>query len=127
MSEASWSGITTMDIRSFDYNTAATVTHALSNPARLHAVLLLARAEMSVGAISESLGLSQSSVSQHLKRLRDLNLVETRRENQTIFYSVPKLAPVRKIIEVLGEIDQLASEGNRPGDNLPSGSLMPHS
>ncbi|MCZ7889472.1 MULTISPECIES: ArsR/SmtB family transcription factor [Agrobacterium] len=88
-----------------NYDAAAALISAMSNPVRLQTLLRLAEAEMSVNAISESLGLSQSAVSQHLKKLRDLNLVETRRDSQTIFYSVPHESPALKIIDVLRELD----------------------
>ena len=42
---------------------------------------------MSVGAIAEKVSLSQSALSQHLAKLRSLNLVETRRDRQMIYYS----------------------------------------
>ena len=42
---------------------------------------------MSVGAIAKKVSLSQSALSQHLAKLRSLNLVETRRDRQMIYYS----------------------------------------
>jgi DNA-binding transcriptional ArsR family regulator len=41
--------------------------------------------------------LSQSSLSQHLARLRQDNLVKTRRESQTIFYSIANPSVVKLI------------------------------
>ena len=65
---------------------AAELFDALSNDKRLLALLHLIGGELSVGALAEVVGISQSALSQHLARLRKLNLVKTRRRNQTIFY-----------------------------------------
>ena len=47
----------------------------------------LRQRELSVGALAELVDLSQSAISQHLGKLRALNLVITRRDRQTIYYS----------------------------------------
>lgn len=59
-----------MITRDLDYEAAADLLDALSNPARLHAMLMLDQSEMSVNVISESLGISQSAASQASKKLR---------------------------------------------------------
>ena len=97
-----------MNDRNFDYHAAAALTNVLSNPVRLRMVFLLIKSEMSVNAICASVGLSQSAVSQHLKKLKDLGVLETRRQNQTIYYSVPALAPVRKFIDMLWDIAEVS-------------------
>ena len=43
---------------------------------------------MSVGQLNEQVPLSQSALSQHLSVLREAGLVKTRRESQTIYYSL---------------------------------------
>ena len=48
----------------------------------------LHKGETGVSALQQALGLSQSSLSQHLARLREDELVTTRRESQAIFYSL---------------------------------------
>ena len=48
----------------------------------------LHKGEKSVTALQQMVGLSQSAVSQHLARLRDEGLVSTRREAQTIYYTL---------------------------------------
>lgn len=61
----------------------------LANEKRLLALCRLAQAgEMSVGALGEAVGLSQSALSQHLALLRAEGLVSTRREAQTLFYRI---------------------------------------
>jgi ArsR family transcriptional regulator len=43
---------------------------------------------MSVGDLTEQVGLSQSALSQHLAKLREEGLVATRKEAQNVFYRV---------------------------------------
>jgi DNA-binding transcriptional ArsR family regulator len=43
---------------------------------------------MCVCDLAEVLGMTESAVSQHLRKLKDKNLVKTRRAGQTIFYSL---------------------------------------
>ncbi len=67
---------------------AARLLKALANEKRLQILCLLADGERSVGEINDLLDLSQSALSQHLAVLREEHLVKTRREAQTIFYSL---------------------------------------
>ncbi|WP_188860529.1 ArsR/SmtB family transcription factor [Marinobacterium nitratireducens] len=67
---------------------AARLMRALSNENRLLILCYLQGQEMSVGELNRSLDLSQSALSQHLAVLRNDGLVQTRRESQTIFYSL---------------------------------------
>ena len=50
--------------------------------------LLHAHKEMCVCDLAEILELSDSAASQHLRKLKDKNMVKTRREKQTIYYSL---------------------------------------
>lgn len=50
--------------------------------------LLHAHKEMCVCDLAEVLELTDSAVSQHLRKLKDKNIVDTRREGQTIYYSL---------------------------------------
>ena len=58
----------------------------MSNSHRLMVLCKLVDGEMSVTTLADSVGLSQSALSQHLAKLRERNLVATRREAQTIYY-----------------------------------------
>ena len=73
---------------------------ALANRHRLLILCELHKGERSVNALSAAVGLSQSSLSQHLAKLRAEELVHTRRESQTIFYSVADAA-VSDVIALL--------------------------
>ena len=67
---------------------AAELLKAMANPQRLRVLCLLIEREMSVGEINALVDLSQSALSQHLAVLREKALVSTRREAQTVYYSV---------------------------------------
>lgn len=79
---------------------AAGLMRALSHEARLRVLCELSSGERSVGELVQSSGLSQSALSQHLARLREEGLVATRREAQTIYYSVtdPKVLQVVRLL-----------------------------
>ena len=67
---------------------AATMLKAIANESRLLILCHLEGKEMSVTELNDHLELSQSALSQHLAILRKNDLVTTRRESQTIYYSL---------------------------------------
>jgi DNA-binding transcriptional ArsR family regulator len=79
---------------------AANVLKLLANEQRLLILCRLTQGEFAVGQMVELCGQSQSSVSQHLGRLREGGLVKTRREGTTIYYSLADEG-VRKLIDML--------------------------
>jgi len=83
---------------------AVVLLKALANERRLFILCyLLSEGEMCVGEMNKKLGLSQSALSQHLAWLRKDNLVTTRKEAQTVFYSL-KSDEVREMIQLLNNI-----------------------
>lgn len=66
----------------------AELLKAMSNSHRLLILCELSNGERSVSALEEIVGLSQSALSQHLARLRESGIVATRRDAQTIYYSL---------------------------------------
>jgi DNA-binding transcriptional ArsR family regulator len=59
---------------------------ALGDASRIRIIALLAEREMSVGDLAEQVGLSHSAVSHHLRHLRQMRLVRTRKEGRYVFY-----------------------------------------
>ena len=84
-------------------DSASSLLKALANEKRLVIVCILCNGEKNVGDLEQVVGLSQSALSQHLARLRRDGVVETRREAQTIFYSIKNPA-VPKLLACLNEI-----------------------
>jgi DNA-binding transcriptional ArsR family regulator len=82
---------------------AAALLKALASEQRLSILCSLLEGPLSVGQINERVDLSQSALSQHLAVLREGGWVETEREAQTVYYSVPN-GPVHKILDTLKAI-----------------------
>ena len=59
---------------------------ALSDDNRLRILRAVSSAELSVGELMGVLGMPQSTVSRHLKPLREAGLVEGRREGTSVYY-----------------------------------------
>lgn len=82
---------------------ASDLLKALSNENRLLVMCNLCDGELTVGELQKRIGVSQSALSQHLARLRHDDLVQTRRESQTIYYSLMD-DKVSRLIAVLYEL-----------------------
>jgi DNA-binding transcriptional ArsR family regulator len=68
---------------------AAALLKLVANENRLLILChLVGAGEMSVNALVDAVGLSQSALSQHLAKLREDGLVATRRDGQTIHYRI---------------------------------------
>jgi ArsR family transcriptional regulator, virulence genes transcriptional regulator len=112
-----------MNIKSFDIAPKAVEAEgflkALANRHRLMVLCELHKGEHSVSRLHDAISLSQSSMSQHLARLREDGLVKTRREAQTIFYSLAS-PDVSRVIGLLYELfcakqcDGFTSANERP-------------
>lgn len=70
----------------------------VSDPTRLKICYLLCRhKELSVGEIAELVGVSISAVSHTLKKLKEADLVEDRRDFRHVYYQL-KQSPLTKMI-----------------------------
>lgn len=75
---------------------AAAMLKSLANEKRLMILCkLLEHGEMSVMPLSEAVDLSQSALSQHLAKLRDEGVVESRRDGQTMHYRLSSADAMR--------------------------------
>jgi len=82
---------------------ASRLLKSLANERRLLIMCHLIKGEKSVGELEQLVGLSQSALSQHLARLRKEALVTTRREAQTIFYSLTS-SNAQAVLATLSEL-----------------------
>lgn len=82
---------------------AASLLRSLANEKRLMIVCQLMGREMSVGEICDAIGARQSTVSQQLAILRNEGVVKSRKEAQTVYYSLADDG-VRKLVAVLHEM-----------------------
>jgi DNA-binding transcriptional ArsR family regulator len=79
---------------------ASRVLTAMANAKRLMVLCNLLEGEKSVGQLAGIVGLSAAALSQHLGKMRSLDLVATRRDGQTIYYRLAS-NEVREILETL--------------------------
>ena len=79
---------------------ASALMKTLGHSGRLMILCNLADGERAVGELARDLEMSQSSLSQHLARMRSEGLVDTRRESQTVFYRL-RDGEARQVIEAL--------------------------
>lgn len=83
------------------YTEAAEILKALAHPVRLCIVKgLLEKGSCNVSYMQECLELPQSTVSQHLQKLRSLGILEAGRSGLEVIYSV-KDPRVRRLVQIL--------------------------
>lgn len=82
---------------------AADFLKALANPNRLMILCVLLEGEFAVSALEERLDLRQPTLSQQLARLREDELVATRRDGKQIYYSLAS-DKVRRTIALLDDM-----------------------
>jgi len=80
-----------LKLLALDEHTAAHVAElfgAFSDTSRVRIISVLAVGEQNVGALADTVGLSQSAVSHHMRALRQLRLVQTRKNGRQVFYTL---------------------------------------
>lgn len=80
-----------------DIQRASNSLKAMSHPLRLKILCTLADREASVQDIVESVGTSQSNISQHLAILRDKGILASRKDSNRVFYRVGDARTLRLI------------------------------
>jgi DNA-binding transcriptional ArsR family regulator len=82
---------------------AARCLKVMAHPTRLLIVHLLGEGERSVQELEKVVGISQSSMSQHLGLLKDKEILESRRVAQQVFYRLrdPRLLQLTAITREL--------------------------
>lgn len=91
---------------------ATRVLKAMANEHRLLILCQLVGRECSVNELVRLIGLSQSALSQHLAKLRRDQLVRTRRQAQTIYYSLAS----REIEAILATLYDLYCRAESRGE-----------
>jgi DNA-binding transcriptional ArsR family regulator len=74
-----------------DEHTAAHVAElfrSFSDTSRVRIVYVLVRKEMNVGALAQTVGISESAVSHHLRSLRQMGLVVAQRDGKEVYYRI---------------------------------------
>jgi DNA-binding transcriptional ArsR family regulator len=66
----------------------AELFRAFSDTSRVRILSALVVQELNVGALAELVGVTESAVSHHLRGLRQMHIVQARREGKEVYYSV---------------------------------------
>jgi arsenate reductase/ArsR family transcriptional regulator len=82
-----------------DLDSAVTAARALGHPARLRIVAMLRGGELCVCQITEVLRLAPSTVSAHLKELRQAGLLRERKDGKWVFFRLAEDPASRAWIE----------------------------
>lgn len=82
---------------------ASDLMKTLGHKDRLMVLCHLTSGEKSVGELASLLNIPQSPLSQHLARMRKESLVDTRREAQTIYYSIAS-GEAERIVSLMHEL-----------------------
>jgi len=64
----------------------AELFRAFSDTSRVRILSVLADREVNVHSLAEAVGVSESGVSHHLRSLRQMRLVQARREGKEVYY-----------------------------------------
>lgn len=86
-----------------DIERAARSLKAMSHPIRLKILCVLGGKEISVQDIVDSVGTSQSNVSQHLAILKDKGILQSRKDANRVFYKVGDVRTLR-LIEMMRDV-----------------------
>jgi DNA-binding transcriptional ArsR family regulator len=95
--------------RDEDIDRASRSLKAMSHPLRLKILCTLGENEISVQDIVESVGTSQSNISQHLAILRDKGILSARKDANRVYYKVGDQRTLR-LIGMMREVFCTAQE-----------------
>ena len=88
----------------------------LANPRRLRILWALGDGELSVGEIAAAIGASLQATSQHLRLMREHDMVCARRQGQSVYYHASPSCRWASLD------DDLRLFGDEPQQDLPQGS-----
>ena len=66
----------------------AELFRSFSDTSRVRILYALIRQELNVGTLADLVGISESAASHHLRGLRQMHLVQSRRNGKEVFYSI---------------------------------------
>ena len=87
------------------YERQARICKAFAHPGRLQILDLLGEGERGVSELQEALGISKTSISQHMAVLKSVGVMSTRREGKQVYCSLamPEVKQachlIRKVLE----------------------------
>ncbi len=106
-----------MDLRDEINRLHAHVCSGLADPIRILILYSLSDSQFNVTELAKTLEIPQPTISRHLKVLRDRNMVRSKRDGQSVYYSLSD----RKIIDALDLLRGVLA------DNLENQGLLAQS
>ena len=102
------------DLETVEIDNLAQALRLLADPARLRALRVLSREELSAGEVAQVLSVAASTTSKHLAALRDAGLIEERRDGRHAFFRVT--AAARTDSRWAATLERLPDEPDDAGD-----------
>lgn len=87
-----------LNVQGLEIEKTSTVLKLLGDKTRLSMMKLLEKHECCVCEFVEIFNISQSAISQHLRKLRDVGLVKEQRKGQWIFYSLNQTSDLYELV-----------------------------
>jgi ArsR family transcriptional regulator len=81
----------TTSLSILDEHTAAHVAElfrAFSDTSRVRILSAIVEKEMNISALAEQVGITESAVSHHMRGLRQMHIVQARRDGKEVFYCI---------------------------------------
>ncbi len=83
-----------------DYEKGSQILKALAHPVRMEIIDRLGKNGCNVSAIQKNIGLPQSTISQHLKVMKNAGILSSRREGTRVCYKM-EIKDIRRIVRML--------------------------
>ncbi len=107
-------GVTKSDLFSEVQNGIATAAKAFSHPARIAIIQYLLKSNQCInGDLIQELGLAQATISQHLRELKEIGIIQGTIEGTRVSYCIN---PVRWE-EIKAQFNEIFNQYNLPADN----------
>ena len=107
-------GVTKTDLFSEAQNKLAMAAKAFAHPARVAIIQHLLKTNACInGDLVQELGLAQATISQHLRELKDIGIIQGTIEGSSISYCIN---PVRWT-EIKGQFDEIFNQLESPSSN----------
>lgn len=107
-------GVTKTDLFSEAQNKLAVAAKAFAHPARVAIIQHLLKTNACInGDLVQELGLAQATISQHLRELKDIGIIQGTIEGSSISYCIN---PVRWA-EIKGQFDEIFNQLESPSSN----------
>ena len=104
-------GVTKTDLFSDVENNLAMAAKAFAHPARVAIIQYVLKTNTCInGDLVQELGLAQATISQHLRELKDIGIIQGTIEGSTISYCINP----RRWVEIKGQFDGIFNQFESP-------------